>query len=71
MGRTKLIVGVLGLMMAMMVAFAAPAMAQDRDFDRFGDGNNFEFDDVRNTLDAGGTTTTTCDQEVNQAAAAG
>jgi hypothetical protein len=40
-------------------------------FDRFDDGNNFEFDDINNTLDVGGTTTTTCDQEVNQAAAAG
>ena len=40
-------------------------------FDRFDDGNNFEFDDVRSTPDVGGTTTTTCDQEVNQAAAAG
>ena len=43
MRRTKLILGVLGLMMAMMVAFAAQAMAQDLDFfDRF-DDNGFFF----------------------------
>ena len=43
MRRTKLIVGVLGLMMAMMVAFAAPAMAQDRDFNGFDDNDGFFF----------------------------
>ena len=41
MRRAKLIVGVLGLMMAMMVAFAAPAMAQDLDFDGFDDDGFF------------------------------
>ena len=56
MRRTKLILGVVGLMMAMMVAFAAPAMAEDRDFDGFdddgfffivddNDGDDFCFDD--------------------------
>jgi hypothetical protein len=43
MRRTKLIVGVLGLMMAMMVAFAAPAMAQDLNFDGFDDDDGFFF----------------------------
>jgi hypothetical protein len=53
MRRTKLILGVLGLMMAMMVAFAAPAMAQDRDFDGFDDNDGFFFivDDFDNNDD--------------------
>ena len=33
MRRAKLILGVSAVMMAMMIAFAAPAMAEDRDFD--------------------------------------
>jgi len=53
MRRAKLILGVVAVMMAMMVAFAAPAMAQDRDFDRFAndgfffivDDNDFDRDD--------------------------
>ena len=43
MRRAKLILGVLGLMMAMMVAFAAPAMAQDLNFDGFDDDDGFFF----------------------------
>jgi hypothetical protein len=42
MNRAKLILGLVVLMMAMMVAFAAQAMAQDLDFDRF-DDNGFIF----------------------------
>ncbi len=38
MRRAKLILGVSALMMAMMVAFAVPAMADDLDFDGFDDG---------------------------------
>lgn len=52
MRRAKLILGVVILMMAMMVAFAAQAMAQDLDFfDRFDDDGFFfvvdddDFDD--------------------------
>ena len=43
MRRAKLILGVLGLMMAMMVAFAAPAMAQDLNFDGFDEDDGFFF----------------------------
>ena len=42
MRRAKLILGVSAVMMAMMIAFAAPAMAEDRDFDRF-DNDGFFF----------------------------
>jgi hypothetical protein len=35
------------------------------------DANDFEFDEVGSNLDVTGTGTTTCDQTVNQAAAAG
>jgi hypothetical protein len=37
----------------------------------FSDADDFEFDDVGADLTVTGTSTTTCDQEVNQAAAAG
>jgi hypothetical protein len=47
MRRAKLIVGVLGLMMAMMVAFAAPAMAQEfeQSLEDGEDNGGFCFDD--------------------------
>src|SRR3954452_12441749 len=35
------------------------------------DAGDFEFDDVGANLDVSGTSTTSCDQQVNQAAAAG
>jgi opacity protein-like surface antigen len=35
------------------------------------DADDFEFDDVGANLDVSGTSTTSCDQQVNQAAAAG
>jgi hypothetical protein len=41
MRRAKLVLGVSAVMMAMMIAFAAPAMAEDRDFDGFDDGGFF------------------------------
>jgi hypothetical protein len=37
----------------------------------FSDADDFEFDDVGADLTVTGTSTTTCDQEINQAAAAG
>jgi hypothetical protein len=40
-------------------------------FDRFdGDGGDFEFEEVGSTIDVSPTNTTTCDQQVNQAATA-
>jgi hypothetical protein len=38
MRRTKTVLGVVAVMAAMLVVFAAPAMADDRDFDGFDDG---------------------------------
>lgn len=49
MRRAKLVFGVLAVMMAMMMAIAAPAMAEDRDFDGFDDdGFFFIIDDFDN-----------------------
>ncbi len=49
MRRAKLVLGVLAVMMAMTIAFAAPAMAEDRDFDGFDDdGFFFIIDDFDN-----------------------
>jgi hypothetical protein len=51
MRRTKLILGLLGLMMTMAMAFAAPALAEHQDFDRFDNdgfffiGDDFDRDD--------------------------
>ncbi len=43
MRRIKLVLGLCIVMMAMLVAFAAPAMAEDRDFDGFDDDDGFFF----------------------------
>ncbi len=43
MRRAKLVLGVSAVMMAMMIAFAAPALAEDRDFDGFDDDDGFFF----------------------------
>ncbi|CAA9464055.1 MAG: hypothetical protein AVDCRST_MAG28-3737 [uncultured Rubrobacteraceae bacterium] len=49
MRRAKLVLGVLAVMMAMTIAFAAPTMAEDRDFDGFDDdGFFFIVDDFDN-----------------------
>ncbi len=54
MTRTKTVLGVVALMAAMLVVFAAPAMADDRDFDSFDDGfiivdcDDFFFDNCNN-----------------------
>jgi hypothetical protein len=46
MRRIKTVLGVVAVMAAMLVVFAAPAMADDRDFDGFDDcNNNDDFDD--------------------------
>ena len=59
MRRTKTVLGVVAVMAAMLVVFAAPAMADDRDFDGFDDGfivivdcdDGFFFDDCNNNND--------------------
>ena len=58
MRRIKTVLGVVAVMAAMLVVFAAPAMADDRDFDGFDDGfiivdcdNGFFFDDCNNNDD--------------------
>jgi hypothetical protein len=55
MRRTKTVLGVVAVMAAMLVVFAAPALADDRDFDGFDDGfiivdcdDNGFFDDCNN-----------------------
>ena len=56
MRRIKTVLGVAAVMAAMLVVFAAPAMADDRDFDGFDDGfivivdcdDGFFFDDCNN-----------------------
>src|SRR5918993_1832667 len=59
MRRIKTVLGVVAVMAAVLVVFAAPAMADDRDFDGFDDGfiivdcddNGFFFDDCNNNND--------------------
>jgi hypothetical protein len=59
MRRTKTVLGVVAVMAAMLVVFAAPAMADDLDFDGFDDGfivivdcdDGFFFDDCNNNDD--------------------
>ena len=59
MRRIKTVLGVVAVMAAMLVVFAAPAMADDRDFDGFDDGviviivcdDNGFFDDCNNNDD--------------------
>jgi hypothetical protein len=58
MRRIKTVLGVVAVMAAMLVVFAAPAMADDRDFDGFDDGfiivdcdDGFFFDDCNNNDD--------------------
>ena len=59
MRRIKTVLGVVAVMAAMLVVFAAPAMADDRDFDGFDDGfiivdcddGFFFFDDCNNNDD--------------------
>jgi len=46
MRRTKTVLGVVAVMAAMLVVFAAPALADDRDFD--GCDDDFFFDDCNN-----------------------
>jgi hypothetical protein len=46
MGRTRLVLGLVAVMAAMLVVFAAPALADDRDFD--GCDDDFFFDDCNN-----------------------
>ena len=55
MRRTKTVLGVVAVMAAMLVVFAAPAIADDRDFEGFDDGfiivdcdDGFFFDDCNN-----------------------
>jgi hypothetical protein len=57
MRRIKTVLGVVAVMAAMLVVFAAPAMADDRDFDGFDDGfiivdcDDGFFDDCNNNDD--------------------
>jgi hypothetical protein len=58
MRRIKTVLGVVAVMAAMLVVFAAPALADDRDFDGFDDGfiivdcdDGFFFDDCNNNDD--------------------
>ena len=59
MRRIKTVLGVVAVMVAMSVVFAAPAMADDLDFDGFDDGffvivhcdDDFFFDDCNNNND--------------------
>src|SRR4028119_1542582 len=58
MRRIKTVLGVVAVMAAMLVVFAAPAMADDRDFDGLDDGfiivdcdDGFFFDDCNNDDD--------------------
>ena len=51
MRRAKLVLGVSAVMMAMLIALAAPAMAEVLDFDGFDDGFFFIVDDFDNDDD--------------------